>query len=99
MTVFLPPPCTLPQSHEVSCLPSGVPLPHPPPEKSRKGFGYHVRQVKARPDGMAVRDLLSDEKIHEGGVKVFESYNTNLAKPWLPPWGQNVFSLAFFSAR
>ena len=45
-----------------------------PPEKSRKGFGYHVRQVKARPDGMAVRDLLSDEKIHEGGVKVFESY-------------------------
>ena len=28
--------------------------------KSRKGFGYRVRQAKARPSNTTIRDLLSD---------------------------------------
>lgn len=29
---------------------------------------------------MAVRDLPSDEQIHEGGVKVFEDYDTKVSE-------------------
>ena len=29
--------------------------------RSRKGFGHHVRQARARPRDTAIRDLLSDE--------------------------------------
>ena len=32
------------------------------PHKSRKGFGFQVRQARARPSNTTVRELLSDEK-------------------------------------
>ena len=40
------------------------------PFKSRKGFGYHVRQARARPRNITIRKLLSDE-IYGGGSEVF----------------------------
>ena len=32
------------------------------PFKSRKGFGFHVRQARARPSNTSVRDLMSDDR-------------------------------------
>ena len=33
--------------------------------KSRKGFGFHVRQARARPSNTTVRELLSDSRYTE----------------------------------
>ena len=35
------------------------------PFKSRKGFGYRVRQARARPSNTSIRDLLSDGRYTE----------------------------------
>ena len=35
------------------------------PFKSRKGFGFHVRQARARPSNTTVRELLSNSKYTE----------------------------------
>ena len=35
------------------------------PFKSRKGFGYKIRQARARPSNTSVRDLLSDDRYTE----------------------------------
>ena len=35
------------------------------PFKSRKGFGFHVRQARARPSNTTVRELLSDSRYTE----------------------------------
>ena len=35
------------------------------PFKSRKGFGYRVRQARERPSNTSVRDLLSDDQCKE----------------------------------
>ena len=35
------------------------------PFKSRKGFGYRVRQARARPSNTSVRDLLSNDQYTE----------------------------------
>ena len=32
------------------------------PYKSRKGFGFHVRQARARPSNTTVRELLSNDR-------------------------------------
>ena len=32
------------------------------PFKSRKGFGFHVRQARARPSNTTVRELLSNSR-------------------------------------
>ena len=32
------------------------------PFKSKKGFGFHVRQAGARPTNTSIRELLSDER-------------------------------------
>ena len=38
--------------------------------KSRKGFGFHVRQARARPSNVTVRELLSDGR-YTGAVLDF----------------------------
>ena len=38
---------------------SGVPF------KSRKGFGFRVRQARARPSNTTIRELLSDDRYSE----------------------------------
>ena len=40
------------------------------PLKSRKGFGYRVRQARARPSNTSIRDLLSSEQ-YTGAVLRF----------------------------
>lgn len=40
------------------------------PFRSRKGFGFRVRQAMARPSNTAIRDLLSDDRFTEA-VLVF----------------------------
>ena len=35
------------------------------PFKSRKGFGFHVRQARARPSNTTVKELLSDDRYTE----------------------------------
>ena len=35
------------------------------PFKSRKGFGFHVRQARARPSNTTVRELLSNSRYTE----------------------------------
>ena len=40
------------------------------PFKSRKGFGFHVRQARARPSNTTVRELLPDSRYTEA-VLVF----------------------------
>ena len=35
------------------------------PLKSRRGFGYRVRQARARPSNTSVRDLLSNDRYTE----------------------------------
>ena len=40
------------------------------PFKSRKGFGFHVRQARARPSNTTVRELLSDDR-YTGAVLDF----------------------------
>ena len=35
------------------------------PFKSRRGFGFHVRQARARPSNTTVRELLSDGRYTE----------------------------------
>ena len=40
------------------------------PFKSRKGFGYRVRQARARPSNTSVRDLLSDDRYTEAVLEV-----------------------------
>ena len=40
------------------------------PFKSRRGFGFHVRQERARPSNTSVRELLSDSRYTEA-VLVF----------------------------
>ena len=41
------------------------------PFRSRKGFGFRVRQAMARPNNTAIRDLLSDGRFTEA-VLVFK---------------------------
>ena len=40
------------------------------PFKGRKGFGFHVRQARARPGNTTVRELLSDSR-YTGAVLDF----------------------------
>ena len=40
------------------------------PFRSRKGFGFHVRQARARPSNTTVRELLSNSRYTEA-VLVF----------------------------
>ena len=40
------------------------------PFRSRRGFGFHVRQARARPSNTTVRELLSDSRYTEA-VLVF----------------------------
>ena len=40
------------------------------PFRSRKGFGFHVRQARARPSNVTVRELLSDRR-YTGAVLDF----------------------------
>ena len=35
------------------------------PFKSRKGFGFHVRQARARPSNTTIRELLSNDRYTE----------------------------------
>ena len=35
------------------------------PFKSRKGFGFHVKQARARPSNTTIRELLSDSRYTE----------------------------------
>ena len=37
--------------------------------KSRKGFGYRVRQARARPSNTSVRELLSNERYTDAVLK------------------------------
>ena len=39
------------------------------PLKSRKGFGYNVRQARARPSNTSVRELLSNEQYTDANLK------------------------------
>ena len=50
---------------------SGNREPSDEPFKSRKGFGYRVRQARARPSNTSVRELLSDGR-YTGDTKVGE---------------------------
>ena len=48
------------------------------PFKSRKGFGYRVRQARARPSNTSVRNLLSDDRYKE--AVLFFLRNTRVGK-------------------
>ena len=37
--------------------------------RSRKGFGYRVRQARARPSNTSIRDLLSDDRYTEAVLR------------------------------
>ena len=50
------------------------------PFKSRRGFGYMVRQARARPSNTMVRDLLSDERYTEAVVRFLEATNVGEVK-------------------
>ena len=39
------------------------------PFKSRKGFGYRVRQARARPSNTSVRDLLANDRYSEAVLR------------------------------
>ena len=39
------------------------------PFRSRKGFGYRVRQARARPSNTSIRDLLSDDRYTEAVLR------------------------------
>ena len=43
------------------------------PFKSRKGFGYRVRQARARPSNTSIRDLLSDDRYTEAVLEFLET--------------------------
>ena len=43
------------------------------PFKSRKGFGYRVRQARARPRNTSVSDLLSNDRYTEAVLRVLEN--------------------------
>ena len=43
------------------------------PFKSRKGFGYHVQQARARPSNITIRGLLSDERYTEAVLRFLGS--------------------------
>ena len=64
------------RSFSVGCEDSGTPLSRPKSEigaepgadrpfKSRKGFGFHVRQARASPSNTTVRELLSNSRYTE----------------------------------
>ena len=40
--------------------------------KSRKGFGYGVRQARARPSNTSVRELLSNEQYTEAVLRFLD---------------------------
>ena len=42
------------------------------PFRSRKGFGFHVRQARARPSNTTVRELLSDSRYMESVLSFLE---------------------------
>ena len=42
------------------------------PFKSRKGFGFHVRQARARPSNTTIRELLSDDRYIEAVLEFLE---------------------------
>ena len=42
------------------------------PFKSRKGFGFHVRQARARPSNITTRGLLSDERYTKAVLRFLE---------------------------
>jgi hypothetical protein len=42
------------------------------PFKSRKGFGFHVRQARARPSNTTVRELLSNDRYTEAVLDFWE---------------------------
>ena len=61
------------------------------PFKSRKGFGYRVRQARARPGNTSIRDLLSDDRYTEvlrgnegGGSQGGSNLYINAAGLWSP---------------
>ena len=39
--------------------------------KSRKGFGFRVRQARARPSNTSIRDVLSDDRYAEAVLVFF----------------------------
>ena len=43
------------------------------PFKSRKGFGYKIRQARARPSNTPVRDLLLDDRYTEAVLEFLET--------------------------
>ena len=42
------------------------------PFRSRKGFGFHVRQARARPSNTTIRELLSDDRYTEAVLDFLE---------------------------
>ena len=48
------------------------------PFKSRRGFGYQVRQARARPSNTSVRELLSDDRFTEAVLDFLR--NTKVGK-------------------
>ena len=50
------------------------------PFKSRKGFGYKVRQARARPRNTSVRDLLSDDRYTEAVLRFLEGMKVGEVK-------------------
>ena len=42
------------------------------PFGSRKGFGFHVRQARARPSNTTIRELLSDDRYIEAVLEFLE---------------------------
>ena len=43
------------------------------PFKSRKGFGYRIRQAKVRPSNTSIRDLLSDDRYTKAVLEFLET--------------------------
>ena len=43
------------------------------PFESRKGFGFHVRQARARPSNITTRGLLSDERYTKAVLRFLEN--------------------------
>ena len=50
------------------------------PFKSGKGFGFRVRQARARPSNTSIRDLLADERYTEAVLRFLEATNVGEVK-------------------
>ena len=50
------------------------------PFKSRKGFGLHVRQARARPSNTTVRELLSNDKYTEAVLDFLRKTKVGMVK-------------------